>query len=58
MKIKVAISLDAEVYREVERQRGICKRSNYIQHLIELGIKAQKENQPNAVSTGRQNKRS
>jgi len=57
MKIKVAICLDAELYREIERQRGMCKRSNYVQHLIELGIKAKKEAETNAIPTGRQNKR-
>ena len=58
MKIKIAISLDAEVFHEVEDLRGICKRSNYVQHLIELGIKAQKEVERNAVPAGRKNKRS
>jgi len=57
MKIKIAICLDADLYREIERLRGMCKRSNYVQHLIELGIKAQKEAETNAIPTGRQNKR-
>ena len=56
MKIKVAISLDSEVFREIEDLRGICKRSNYVQHLIELGLKAQKEVERNAVPVGRKNK--
>ena len=58
MKIKVAICLDADLYREIELQRGMCKRSNYVQHLIELGIKAKKETEINAVPASRYNKRS
>ncbi len=58
MKIKVAICLDAELYREIERLRGMCKRSNYVQHLIELGIKAKKEAETNAIPISRKNQRS
>lgn len=53
MKTKVAICLDAEVCRKIEQLRGMRKRSNYVQHLIEIGLKAPEEAKADAVPTGR-----
>lgn len=50
MKHHVGLTIDARLFREIERIRGREKRSTFIEHLIRLGLKAYKaENKSSAV---------
>ncbi len=42
MKHHVGLTMDAKLFREIERIRGREKRSTFIEHLIRLGLKAYK----------------
>jgi len=43
MKHHVGLTIEAELFREIERIRGREKRSSFIEHLIRLGLKAYKK---------------
>jgi hypothetical protein len=40
MKVKIGLTIEPSVLREVERLRGMTKRSTFIEHLLKLGLKA------------------
>jgi metal-responsive CopG/Arc/MetJ family transcriptional regulator len=42
MKAKVAITVDQEVLKEIERLRGIANRSAFANHILKLGLKTYK----------------
>ncbi|MEM3626414.1 MAG: hypothetical protein QXZ25_00100 [Candidatus Bathyarchaeia archaeon] len=44
MKHHVGLTMDAQLFREIERMRGREKRSTFIEHLIRLGLKAYMKN--------------
>lgn len=39
MKHNISITMDQKLFRELENIRGREKRSTFIEHLIELGLK-------------------
>jgi len=43
MKTCMAVTIDLQLYKEIERLRGREKRSTFVEHLLKLGIKAYKE---------------
>jgi metal-responsive CopG/Arc/MetJ family transcriptional regulator len=45
MKHHVGLTMDAQLFREIERIRGREKRSTFIEHLIRLGLKAYMKNE-------------
>jgi len=50
MKYHIGLTIDAELFREIEELRGREKRSTFIEHIIRLGLKTYKvENQSAAV---------
>jgi len=50
MKHHIGLTIEAELFREIERIRGREKRSTFIEHLIKLGLKAHRaENKLSAV---------
>jgi len=52
MKHHIGLTIDAQLFREIEELREREKRSTFVEHLIRLGLKTYKiENQPVAVKT-------
>jgi len=47
MKHNISITMDQQLFRELENIRGREKRSNFIEHLIIEGLKAYINNQKN-----------
>lgn len=47
MKHHVGLTIDSELFREIERIRGREKRSTFIEHLIRLGLKTYKKEENN-----------
>ena len=45
MKVKIGFTVDPALLREIERQRGITKRSTFIEYLLKLGLAAYKRQQ-------------
>jgi len=43
MKHHVGITIDFELFREIEQLRGREKRSSFYEHLLRLGLKAFKK---------------
>jgi len=43
MKRHVGLTIEASLLKEIDRLRGIAKRSTFIEHLIRLGLKTYKE---------------
>jgi hypothetical protein len=45
MKRKSAlnVSLSCDLIEDLERKRGLIKMSNYVEHLIRIGLKEEKE---------------
>jgi len=39
MKNYLAVTIDSELYRKIERLRGREKRSTFVEHLLRLGMK-------------------
>jgi len=39
MKHHIGLTIDSQLFREIERIRGREKRSTFIEHLIRLGLK-------------------
>jgi metal-responsive CopG/Arc/MetJ family transcriptional regulator len=42
MKHHIGLTIDSELLKKIEDLRGREKRSTYIEHLIRLGLKAEK----------------
>jgi hypothetical protein len=51
MKWHIGITIDREVFKEIENLRGMTKRSTFMQHLLELGIKEYKKQQKTQKTT-------
>ncbi|MEM3668876.1 MAG: hypothetical protein QXU38_03695 [Candidatus Bathyarchaeia archaeon] len=51
MKHHVGLTIDSELFREIERIRGREKRSTFIEHLIRLGLKTYKTEENNKAFT-------
>jgi len=50
LKHHMGLTIDAQLFREIERIRGREKRSTFIEHLIRLGLKVYKaENKPTTI---------
>jgi metal-responsive CopG/Arc/MetJ family transcriptional regulator len=49
MKVKIGFTIDPELLKEIDRLRGITKRSTFMEHIIRLGIKSYKKDNPHAV---------
>ena len=49
MKAKIGFTIEPELLREIDRLRGITKRSTFMEHLIRLGIKSYKKDNPHAM---------
>ena len=43
MKHNVSITMDTQLFREIENTHGREKRSTFIEHLIVIGLKAYKD---------------
>jgi len=43
VKVKIGFTIEPELLQEVDRLRGITKRSTFLEYLIRLGIKAHKK---------------
>ena len=43
MKVKIGFTIEPELLKEVDRLRGITKRSTFLEYLIRLGLKAYKK---------------
>ena len=43
MKHHIGLTIDANLFREIEELRGREKRSTFIEHLIRVGLKAYKK---------------
>jgi metal-responsive CopG/Arc/MetJ family transcriptional regulator len=49
LKHHIGLTIDANLFREIEELRGREKRSTFIEHLIRLGLKSYKaDNRQNA----------
>jgi metal-responsive CopG/Arc/MetJ family transcriptional regulator len=40
MKVKIGFTIEPELLQEIDRLRGITKRSSFMEYLLTLGIKA------------------
>jgi len=49
MKHHVGLTMDAKLFREIERIRGREKRSTFIEHLIKLGLRTYKKEESNQI---------
>lgn len=50
MKHHIGLTIDSKLFREIETLRGREKRSTFIEHLIQLGLKNYKiENKPDHI---------
>jgi metal-responsive CopG/Arc/MetJ family transcriptional regulator len=47
MKHNISITMDQKLFREIENTRGREKRSTFIEHLIQTGLKNYKSNPQN-----------
>jgi len=54
MKVKIGFTIEPELLREIDRLRGITKRSTFMEHLIRLGIKSYKKDNPHATPAATQ----
>ena len=43
VKVKIGFTIEPELLKEVDRLRGITKRSTFLEYLIRLGLKAYKK---------------
>jgi len=51
MKHHIGLTIEAQLFREIEKLRGREKRSTFMEHLIRLGLRAYKsENKLNSFS--------
>ena len=40
MKIRVSVCLSEKLMKRIDEERGLVKRSTYIEHLLKLGLEA------------------
>ena len=54
MKEHIGLTIDSKLIEEIERLRGMTKRSTFIEHLLKLGLKAYQEgkNEPKQAQGG------
>jgi metal-responsive CopG/Arc/MetJ family transcriptional regulator len=43
MKVKIGFTIEPSLLQEIDRLRGITKRSTFMEHLLKLGIKTYKK---------------
>jgi len=43
MKVKIGFTIEPELLQEIDRLRGITKRSTFMEHLLRLGLKVYRE---------------
>jgi len=43
LKVRFALTVDRELFDEIERLRGREKRSSFVEHLLRVGLRAYKE---------------
>jgi len=48
MKVKIGFTIEPELLKEIDRLRGLARRSPFIEHLIKLGLKTYKKQNPAA----------
>ena len=53
MKHNVSITMDTQLFREIENTRGREKRSTFIEHLIRTGLKAYKSKKEETGASAR-----
>lgn len=46
MKYHIGITIDKDLLQKIEETRGMTKRSTFMNHLLKLGLKAYKNQQP------------
>jgi metal-responsive CopG/Arc/MetJ family transcriptional regulator len=46
-RVKLDVTIDSEVMREIDRLRGMEKRSTFVEHLLRIGLEACKSGQFN-----------
>ncbi len=51
MKHNVSITVDAQLFREIENTRGREKRSTFMEHLIRTGLKAYRNKKEEAAAS-------
>jgi len=39
MKVKIGFTIEPQLLQEIDRTRGITKRSTFMEHLLKLGLK-------------------
>jgi len=50
MRVSVNVSLDQNLLNQIDRLRGREKRSTFVEHLIRLGLKSYRQENPAASS--------
>jgi len=48
MKVKIGFTIEPELLKEIDKLRGLARRSPFIEHLIRLGLKTYKKQNPAA----------
>jgi metal-responsive CopG/Arc/MetJ family transcriptional regulator len=46
-RVKLDVTIDSEVMREIDKLRGMEKRSPFVEHLLRIGLEACKSGQFN-----------
>ena len=54
MKVKIGFTIEPSLLQEIDQLRGITKRSTFMEHLIRLGIKSYKKDNPHATPAATQ----
>ena len=49
MKAKIAITVDQEVLKEINRLRGMATRSTFVNHILTLGLKTCKAKEKQTI---------
>jgi metal-responsive CopG/Arc/MetJ family transcriptional regulator len=48
MKVKIGLTIEPKLLAEIDRLRGITKRSTFVEHLLKIGLQNyKKQNPPN-----------
>jgi metal-responsive CopG/Arc/MetJ family transcriptional regulator len=56
MKVKIGLTIEPKLLAEIDRLRGITKRSTFVEHLLKIGLQAyKKQNPPNNPQQKRRN---
>jgi metal-responsive CopG/Arc/MetJ family transcriptional regulator len=51
MKWHIGITINTDLFKEIEELRGMAKRSTFMEHLLELGVKEYKKQQKTQKTT-------